>query len=493
MNYFNQIITYEYGNLSDKIINNLININDLLVSNIPISYSTNSNTNSNTNPIVNNILSKMDFEDKIYLLKIKNNKIINYKYSLGLFNDFNESKLMYYIKSIDNDNIFNIVMVQQILIDYIIKINGGIINEYGIIQLINRMELSFDDEIISQYFNYDYKIFIDNFQNINKQELLNKMLNLKSPNYDDLIISGLKPYIKFSYSNEYIIPIKFFFEKYFNSIPLISCMNTNIKITTYLNNTDIYKNSYLIHTLTPINMKTKLNSDFILIERDERIRLCSKKIDNLIERNNYYELVKNIANFETNRDNLINVNFDFELDNLVKEIIWTFKITINNYEITIRKNIVSEKNFFNSFQNITTDNLSDSNYDFIINTKFYLDGMRRDGILFLDADVSRDYNKITTILNPYKYNTKVNLNKNYNTYSFALDPTEFQPSGAINMSNYKIFRIQIQIDKNKLLKYISSINTLFDLKDINFKMILTTYEYNVVRYQSTLAGLLYVS
>ena len=476
--YFNKIIMFEYDNLSDNNVDNLIKINDLLMGNID-------------NHNVNNTLNKIDFKNNILLLELKNNKIINYKYLLGLVSDFNESKLMFYIKSIDN--VFNDIKVQQKLIDYVVNINNGIINDYGIIQLINKMELLFDDEIISQYFNFNYKVFIDNFQNINKQGLLNKMLNLKESNYEDYIVSGLKPYIKFSYKYNFIVPIKFFFENYFNSIPLISCMNTNIKIITYLNNTNIYKKSYFINNLTPINIQTKLNIDFILLERDERIKLCSKKIDNLIERNNYYELVKNISNFLIQKNNIIDINFDFELDNSVKEIIWTFKITIDNYEITISKNITIEQNFFSNFQNITLNNLANSNYDFIINTKFYLDGLRRDGILFLDSNTSRDYNKITTILNPYKSNTKVNLNKYYNTYSFALEPTNFQPSGTINMSNYKIFRIQIQIDKTKFLKYLYDINTLFDLKDVNFKIILTTYEYNIVRYQSSLAGLLFIS
>lgn len=61
------------------------------------------------------------------------------------------------------------------------------------------------------------------------------------------------------------------------------------------------------------------------------------------------------------------------------------------------------------------------------------------------------------------------------------------------MSNYKTFRIQIQIDKQKFFKYLNDINTLFNLKDINFKILFTTYEYNIVRYQSSLAGLLFIT
>jgi hypothetical protein len=362
--------------------------------------------------------------------------------------------------------------------------------------LINKIELLFDDQIISQYLNFNYKIFIDNFLNINKQESINKMLNLKKPYNDNNVFTGLKPYIKFSYSQNYQIPIKFFFENYSNSIPLISCMNTNIKIIAYLNNNHIYKNAYYIKNLTPINIKSKLNSDFIMIERDERIRLSSNKIDNLIEKNNYYEMVKNINEIINTENNIININFDFELDNIVKEIIWDFKITLDNYELTILKNINISELFLNdinnNFKNITLENLINPEYDFIINTKYYLNGLKRDGINFLNSNKLPDYNKLTTLVNPYKYNTKVNVNKNYNTYSFALEPTNFQPSGAINMSKYKIFQIQIQIDKKKFLTYINNINILFNLKKINFKIFITTFEYNIIRYQSSLAGLLFI-
>ena len=478
--FFNKIISNNYTFVSEDVINKLLGINNSLYENI--NYN-------------NNIISQLNINtNNALLINIENNKIINWKYLLGLVADFNESKETYYIKSIDN--VFNDLKIQQMLIDYIMELNDGLINEYGIIKLINKIELLFDDEIISQYFNYNYKIFIDNFQNLNKQKLLNDMLGINKI-YDDKnnnIVSGLKPYIKFSYKQNYLIPIKFFFENYFNSIPLISCMNTNIKLITYLENANIFKKSYYINLLTPLNIKTKLNSDFILVERDERIKLCTNKIDNLIEKNNYYEMIENIGkinNLESNR-NLININFDIELNNSVKEIIWSFDLTIENYKLCIFKNVVINKMFINIHQNITLDDLSNTEYDFIVNTKFYLDGMRRDGIQFLDSNTLPDYNKITRVLNPYKYNTKVNLDKKYNTYSFALEPTEFQPSGTINMSNYKIFRIQVQIDKRKLLKYLNNLNTLFGLNDINFKMYLTTYEYNIVRYQSSLGGLLFV-
>lgn len=463
----------------------------LLILNISPTFDLSENKTQKNNIYISNIFQTTNYEKNIKLIENDKNLIINYKYLLGLLADFNNSKLIYYIKSIDNN--FTDIKIQSNLINYIIGLNKGLINKYGIIQLIDRFELLFDDEIISQYNNQNYKIFVDNFQNLNKQGLLDKMLGIDTN--DENIVDGIKPYIKIAYKYNYIIPIKFFFENYFNSIPLISCMNTNIKIILYLKSINIYKNSYVLKNLTSLNIKSKLNMDFILVERDERIKLCSGKIDNLIEKNNYYEITKNInkevLNTNTDKKTFI-IEFDFELNNLIKELIWDFKLTIGNYEINLIENSTTN-NFNGDFKPLKLEDLTEANYDFIIGTKIYINNVRRDGINFLDADVLPNYNKIITLLNPYRYNTKVKKNNKYCVYSFALDPTEFQPSGAINMYNYRKFTIQLTIDKIKFLTYLEKFELLFGLKNANIKLSLSTYEYNIIRYQSGLAGLLFVT
>ena len=129
-------------------------------------------------------------------------------------------------------------------------------------------------------------------------------------------------------------------------------------------------------------------------------------------------------------------------------------------------------------------------YDFILNTKFYLDGARRDGVNNLS---SNNYNGITTILNQYKYNTRAKVNTNLNVYSFALEPEDFQPTGAINLTTTRIFSIQIIMDKKGLLNYFGNTKTLFDLGKFSAQINLTTIQYNILRYQSGLSGLLFIS
>ena len=488
--FFNDIIYNNFKYLSKNVISNMILLNNYF----NITYN-NTFGKTNSNNLINNSVVNNQNDDEIKLISnSKKNRILFYKYLLGLVFEFNSSLTINYIKSINN--VFTDIKIQENLINYIIDINGGIVNEYGIIKLINKMQLLFDDELISEYNNFNYKVFIENFQNINKQGLLDEMLGIGKLNKDNNIKNGLKPYIKLFMKKNYIIPIKFFFENYSNSIPLISCMYTNIKILTFLNNTNIFKNSFIIKNLTNSNINTSLNLDFILVERDERKSLCYKQIDNLIEKNNYYELVKNInesLNKTGNSKNILDLDFDFDLNNLVKEIIWSFELTIDNYKLIIVKDLSIKDRFLFKTNNFDSTYFNNLGFDFIFNTKFYIDGLRRDGVEFLDSNRITSYDAITTILNPYKYNTKTMLNNLYNTYSFGLEPTSFQPTGAINMSNYNIFKIKVQIDRNKLIKYLNNLGILFDLKNMFLKMSITTYEYNILRYQSGLAGLLFIN
>ena len=428
-------------------------------------------------------------------------KIINWQYLIGLTIDYNNTNYTKNLKSIIN--VYTDEKIQDIMFNYIFDINGGLINKYGIIKIIENLNLFYDDENISVYTDNDYKIFLKKFQNINKQKLINDMLGINEFNNSDNIVNGIKPYIKFFKSKEYIIPIKFFFEKYFNSIPLISCMYSNISLSLSLKNTNILKNTYIYKNLTTCDIEAFLDLNYIILERDERKTLCKNKIDNLIERTIDHEIIKNIINLDTCVNKKFNqnikLNFDFELNNLVKELNWTFDLYIDNYIINIVKDfkINQYSNIYNLAESITnltnlTNSTNSTDLDFIVNTKFLIDGARRDGINSLDNNGNKNYNKITTLLNPYKYNTKASSYNNNNTYSFALEPTEFQPCGTFNMSNINIFTIQIEINVDKLLFYLSSLNILFNLNMVNLSMKLTTLEYNLIRYQSGLAGLLFI-
>ena len=105
---------------------------------------------------------------------------------------------------------------------------------------------------------------------------------------------------------------------------------------------------------------------------------------------------------------------------------------------------------------------------------------------------NNNYNTITRYLNPYRYNTRVEEFNNVNTYSFAFKPELFQPTGALNMNKYNTLRLQLILDKQQFLNYFGGIMNITNLDTIMMTINLSTLEYNLLRYQSGLAGLLFM-
>jgi hypothetical protein len=230
----------------------------------------------------------------------------------------------------------------------------------------------------------------------------------------------------------------------------------------------------------------------VLLERDERIKICSNKIDNLIKRNIFYTLTKKISSnllFNDNNDNYISLDFDFEFNNMIKELIWNFELFIDNFSIILTKESIINSSLYNNIFNHNTEKIS--NNHLFLSTIFLIDGLRRDGLDPLDQNTPNIYNSITNQINSYKYNTRYIPNSQFNTYSFGLEPTLFQPNGAFNMSTIKTFTIRVILNKVLLIKYLQTLNILYNLDNIFLKMNITTFEYNFVRYQSGLAGLLF--
>lgn len=495
-----------------------------------------------------------NMEILLYNKYVPFNKILIWKNMLVNIVDGNTSLPIFYMKSLNYDTLFDIPVLY---LTKIIKINDGLFSNNGAINLIKNMELYISDELIDNINNTMLIIIKDLMTNLNILTALNEMLGINTT--EDFIKPGpIKPYILKSYKNKSLyIPLKFFFKDTMNAIPLISCMYSDISVRVNNSKKDLFKDFYTLNYIYLPNkrIKTSMLLDFILLERTERKRLTLNKQDNLIEKHNYYT-VSQIINTQINEQSeFMYVNFDFNINGLIKEIFWTLDFFVNGY-------LIENKNF--SGENI---------FNMILSTVFYLDGIKRDGIIPLSTknkslsmninnlsntpinniinqynnvtrtdfnlkDVNKNleeaiyinnipknnvsdlntsnyqvpnpnnpgdnvvmtsnnitiynYNDITRLINPYRYNTRVNANNNINTYSFAFEPEKFQPTGAINMDMYNTFRIQLVIDKNKFLKYFGNINTATNLDSIMMTINLSTLEYNLVRYQSGLGGLLFM-
>jgi hypothetical protein len=137
--------------------------------------------------------------------------------------------------------------------------------------------------------------------------------------------------------------------------------------------------------------------DFILLEREERKKICEKKIDNLIETHTQYSqniLLNQIIN--DTLDEFVVVRFDFGINQMLIELIWDLTFFIGDYKISNGYKNGINANYFNI-------------YESVLNTRFYIDGARRDGVISLFA---KNYNGITSnqeseLINMYsKYLTK---------------------------------------------------------------------------------------
>lgn len=470
VNFFDGLIN------SDEILKSTSIIEKAIKFNIK-TYNGLSQTQFGLSKLLNKYYDNLSFN---YL--ITNNKTQIWKEMLGIVVDYNMSDITKAFKSINS-----IIVLNNIQNDYILHINkltNGLVNKFGIIKMLDNVQLTFDSELIDNYNNQMYKIFIELFTNVNKLGSINQMLGLNfDGNNEDYIINGIAPYIKIFKKRQNSLPINFFFKDNPNAIPLIAAMYTEIKLKFNFFGHNICKSSYIVNNIIPENIETSLSMDYILVERDERQSICSKQIDNLIEKHGYYtqnQIIDKSLLINNSITNIISgniiVKFNFNIENIIKELFWTLDFYIGNYKLN--RNHTSKSN--NSSLNI---------YDFILNTKFYIDGMRRDGITILKQ---KNLNDITLNVNQYKYNTRANANGYFNVYSFALEPEQFQPSGAFNMSTINTFTIELLIDKNKLVSYFNNFNILYNINDLSIIMNLSTLEYNFIRYQSGLSGLLFI-
>jgi hypothetical protein len=91
--------------------------------------------------------------NSFYLMdnNIKNNKIEIWKNMLGIIVDYNKSDI---IKSLKSSSISNYHLnLQNNYVNYIIKLHKKLINKFGLLQIINNVELTIDSELIDSIDN----------------------------------------------------------------------------------------------------------------------------------------------------------------------------------------------------------------------------------------------------------------------------------------------------------------------------------------------------
>jgi len=461
-NYYNnsELIELCYNFFNTIISNNLSKTDDTVITNI------NNFINKTYNGLDEYRVDNLFNIDNFYRKNIKNNKIIIFKHLLDKVFDVNQSILILYLKSIIPDDLVNIQK------DYISKIRNrtkGFVNNDGILKIIDKIELYFNDELIDTLSKDMLLLYYSFIENINKIKTLNEFYGRDQ----DYILYGTRDYI-LNYTKDFYIPIYFFYKEISKSLSLISSMYVNKYIKVKINSDNIIK-SYYGPMVIEKGLELSLLVDYIYVEKDERKSLTEKRIDNLI--NTHYNFLAskkyepnnntfNINNTYNSNDDIIYLNFEFnEMTNLCYQLYWELNLYVNNIQI-------------NNIINVN---------ELILSTVIYFDDARRDGIKIIDK---RDFNKITTTLNKYKYCTRANEDK-INTYSFSYEPNNIQPSGAVNLYKLDKFTIEIAINNKLLVEVINRISNFWTIESIDWNLNLHTLNYNILRYQSGLSGLLY--
>jgi len=394
-------------------------------------------------------------------------------------------------------------------------------------QIINNLFVEIGGQKIDQHNNDWYNIWNELSLNSELQSVYDKMIGnidaLTKYSYD--IKTGYTMYI----------PLNFWFNKYISaSLPLIFLRYNEVRIQLELNNVE-----KLIYTDAPVDTDFEtmiqltdisLLVDYIYLDVDERTKFSQSPQEYLIE------VVQNY-NYPMLTSNQITIESSFV--NSVKELFWVAQSNKNlankfydTYDLGVIYNISSinsvptttleqkvqlliGKHVFNIGDTIKITNSQFYNGSYVIKaldltsitiySKFYV--TETDSYVMLDklytnVTTFNDKNPIetssynfeqyerfqnydscfTNYVQPYTYHTKT-PSDGINIYSFCLNPEEYQPSGAVNLSSYKYKSFVYQFNQ----KFIDCVTTNSDA------FMIKTYAlgYNILSFKNGMAGLVF--
>ena len=355
----------------------------------------------------------------------------------------------------------------------------------------------------------------------------------------DKMIGNIDALTKYSYDVKtgytMYIPLNFWFNKYISaSLPLIFLRYNEVRIQLELNNVE-----KLIYTDAPIDTDFEtmiqltdisLLVDYIYLDVDERTKFSQSPQEYLIE------VVQNY-NYPMLTSNQITIESSFI--NSVKELFWVAQSnknlankfydiydlgviynisSINNVQTTTleqKVQLLIGKHVFNIGDTIKISNSQFYNGSYVIKaldltsitiySKFYvtetdsyvmLDKLYTNVTTFNDKNPiqTSSYNfeqyerfqnydsNFTNYVQPYAYHTKT-PSDGINIYSFSLNPEEYQPSGAVNLSSYKYKSFVYQFNQ----KFIDCVTTNSDA------FMIKTYAlgYNILSFKNGMAGLVF--
>jgi len=512
----------EYSNLKSKfnaLFNIKIPVNNFLVANF---YDSNGNYLYDGSSFNNSRITDIDI-----VKNITNYVVTNFLNSAALITQINTDLSSFKnVSSQMDEYLFNNISDHAALHRNYPNYKFSWVKKLGH-QIIKNLFIEIGGQRIDQHNNDWYNIWNDLSLNSELQTIYDKMIGniyaLTTYSYD--IKTGYTMYI----------PLNFWFNKYISaSLPLIFLRYNDVRIQLELNE---IKN--LIYTDAPIDTDFEnmiqltdisLLVDYIYLDVDERTKFSQSSQEYLIE------VVQNY-NYPMLTSNQITIESFFI--NSVKEMFWVAQSnknlankfydvydlgviynisTINNIPTTTLEqkvqllignhvfNINDTVKIFNSqFYNGSYKIIALDLTSIIIYSKFYV--TETDSYVMLDQLYTNvtsygdknpiqvsNYNfeqyvrfqnydsQFTNYVQPYAYHTKT-PSDGINIYSFSLNPEEYQPSGAVNLSSYKYKSFVYKFNQ----KFIDCVTTNSDA------FMIKTYAlgYNILSFKNGMASLVF--
>lgn len=435
----------------------------------------------------------ISLSDGDYLLKYEDNTIE--LYNAIILDEINKNKTQYY-NIISKLLYYNGTIPTDIEINYL---NQNIYKYFPIRNLIPQAILFEESELdtvlegmilgiipkyawvkelgyyIFDYINLELNNDIFETHNPSLLSLIKKMYTNNTHQRSINYLIGNRPEL-YTYDNSnksnitLYIPLNFWFTKNvtYNSLPLTNILYSDVNISFKLKNI----NSLLVLAINSYiekepRVKCSLITDYVYLEKEERLRIANSKLEFLVDKYNYG------GKFIYKYSNIINniIHTKLYMHDPTKFILWRMKIKNNDiinwnknqYEITN----IKQYNFYNQFTN--THFISYYPYQVSIpilkKTKINFNGnVRQEG----DAMY---FNSVQ----PYQCGLGC-LDKEEYLYSFSLFPRLHQPSGAANLTMIE----ELSMDHELTIDIINEMQT----KNLELEIEYWSLSYQVLRVMS---------
>lgn len=303
-------------------------------------------------------------------------------------------------------------------------------------------------------------------------------------------------------SRKIYLPLSFWFNQYIGSaLPIIAMQYDTMPVIEFtlrpfeelytiidtdrkrpVGSTDAHNLGQFLEdgiSISSLDINPNLEVNYIFLDTDERKRFAG---------NNHEYLIKKIFRVEdsvtpsTNNDNTYTV--DLKISHPVTQLSWVLRRTdlelvndwsnFTNWPTTTNPIYDTDNPYGTNLTLNTTTYPSYKNQDLMLDAKLILDGQDR----FATKD-NIMLSKITSL----QHNKKISSTNGIYTYSFAIENSEQQPSGACNMSNHNKIQLQMTINRSPGNQFVDSLNTH------DYNITIYSYYYNIFKLEGGLADM----